>query len=1116
MNTYITVHLKNFMCFYDRQFTFVPGSNLLSGTIGTGKSTVITAIYFVLYGGKKFQDVANDYHKSERTEVSFHFYSPEKEYRIVRSRPSERLQLQLRNESGIIELTNDSAQNFINNIFGLEDNFLASSMISQKKSHFLIDSSNADKIGLLQQITFGDMSLHNQVDPYLIQIKSTITSFNDRLKQLQTALQIQYALRNDLFVKWPHMKQFGEITKEQLDKTIEELNAAREKYKEYLTLHPKITSRRMVDKRLKELPDVEDVDEIETRLTKVKIAKEKKELSLKLVNFYTPILECDISKIHSDTSLYSMYISVGKWNVSTNLQEFIEGVKKKHEEYLAYREAKQNVDKLVKENVERQQINTFRTEEYKNSIISNRESIERLEKFIREKELLESSISEIKLEKICESDSLTSNCCILLLSSFEKYILTLLEKYIDMYIREKRRLELESKLTNFDADVLTIPRSTIERDMYLYSQYTSVGYNPNSSLEEFIENIKQQKDRYEKFLNQDKHNREIIKSNNERKEMNRKIDETYSRQIKEYEMKVNQLNEYNIRKEQLDKEFEKYNESYLIKFGETDDLSSYYLMSLLLVYESSLNELICPNCNHGLKLQNGNLERGNIHGGEEMRQQYKEKIQIGRVELEKRKQREIIFQRIEQFKCVPAPEVPETPIRQQYVELLELLNIQPVQPPIIDIIEIPSNSYNKTLRLNASLQMIHIHNEYITLTRETEYDQILHSTLVQLHKSINDNLQYRIRYHKLQSFSEMEFDIVDDKLVNSSPNLDCTNIANKYKEISILFNSEIDRRCKYEQLIVKSKQYDDSLRPQIISCKDKPELFDLHIIETVNEVPKPPIEIFTLPHFQYTEFVNLYNSLPLIDTYKKWKAIECDIEYDENEYKKLEERKQYVINVNTNRKQLQSMISQLPEDIPEFEKQIETITTSITTYEKMIECGKVIQEFNGLCEIIKNIETNYNMTLAWISKFDKLYKYIEETGRISLQEKLDEVNSSLKMILEELFDSKIEVNLTSQKTLKNGNTKFQITFEIEYKGISISRIERLSGGEENIVSIALLLAFSRMNSNPLVMMDEVMASLDGDMRDKCMKIINLWTPDKFVINICHEITKAHHHNIINM
>lgn len=1116
MNTYITVHLKNFMCFYDRQFTFLPGSNLLSGTIGTGKSTVITAIYFVLYGGKKFQDVANDYHKSERTEVSFHFYSPEKEYRIVRSRPSERLQLQLRNESGIIELANDSAQNFINNIFGLEDNFLASSMISQKKSHFLIDSSNADKIGLLQQITFGDMSLHNQVDPYLMQIKSAVTSFNDRLKQLQTALQIQYALRNDLCLKWPHMKQFGEITKEQLDKTIDELNAAREKYKEYLTLHPKITSRRMVDKRLKELPDVEDVEEIETRLSKVRTAKGKKELSSKLANFYRPILDCDISKIHSDTSLYSMYISVGKWNVYTKLEEFIGDLKKKHEEYLAYREAKQNVDKLVKENVERQQINTFRTEEYNNSVKNNRESLERLDRFMKEKESLESSINAIKLEKICDSDLLTSNDCLLLLSSFEKYILTLLWKYINMYLREKRRLELESKLVKFDNDVLTVSRITIERDMYLFSQYISAGYDPNTPLTDFVENIKQQKEHYEKFLDQDKRNKEIVKSNNERKEMNRRIDETYSRELKEYEMKVNQLNDYNTRKEQLDNELEKYNESFLTKFGDTDDFSSYYLMSLLVVFESSLNELICPNCNHGLILQNGHLEKGNIHGGEEMRQQYKEKIQACKVELEKRKQREIIVQRVEQFKCIPVPEVSEAPTRQQYVELLELLNIQPVPPPVTDLTDIPTNSYVKTLSLNTSLQLISIHNEYINSTREIEYDETLHSNFVQLNKSISDNLQYRIRYYKLQSFSELEFDIVDGKLVNSKPDIDCSNVANKYKEISALFTSEFEKRTNYEQLIVKSKQYDNSLIPQIVPCKDKPELFDLHIIEMVNEVPKPPIEVFTLPNFQYAEFVKLYNSLPLIDTYKKWKEIECDIEYDENEYKKLEERKQYIINVNTNRKQLQSMLSQLPEDIPDLEKQIEIITTSIATYEKMVECGKIIQEFNGLCEVIKNLEANYNATLTWISKFDKLYKYIEETGRISLQEKLDEVNSSLKMILEELFDSKIEVNLTSQKTLKNGNTKFQITFEIEYKGISISRIERLSGGEENIVSIALLLAFSRMNSNPLVMMDEVMASLDGDMRDKCMKIINLWTPDKFVINICHEITKAHHHNIINM
>ena len=146
---------------------------------------------------------------------------------------------------------------------------------------------------------------------------------------------------------------------------------------------------------------------------------------------------------------------------------------------------------------------------------------------------------------------------------------------------------------------------------------------------------------------------------------------------------------------------------------------------------------------------------------------------------------------------------------------------------------------------------------------------------------------------------------------------------------------------------------------------------------------------------------------------------------------------------------------------------------------------------------------------------DYYYNKIENLGVSSLQEKIEEVNSPLKIILDDLFDDPIDVRLSSYKQLKNGDTKLQINFQIDYKGMSVGNMGGFSDGEEGRLSIALLMAFSRMNNNPLMIIDEVLSSVDDDSRLKCLEIIDKWTPGKFVIHICHSIADGHHYNVEN-
>ena len=133
-----------------------------------------------------------------------------------------------------------------------------------------------------------------------------------------------------------------------------------------------------------------------------------------------------------------------------------------------------------------------------------------------------------------------------------------------------------------------------------------------------------------------------------------------------------------------------------------------------------------------------------------------------------------------------------------------------------------------------------------------------------------------------------------------------------------------------------------------------------------------------------------------------------------------------------------------------------------------------------------------------------------------IQEIIDEINYSLEQILEELFNKPIDVKIYSNRDLKNGNKKMEINLQVTYNGIEYGSTKFLSGGEQDRVSLALLLAFSKIKNSPIMILDEEIASLDPLLREKAVEIISKWTEGKIVIHICHEIVQGMHDHIIMM
>jgi len=140
------ITLKNFRCYTDQTFDFgKDGIILLSGPSGKGKTSILTGIYFALFGvGNKIVS----YGKSTCC-VTLEFNNIE----ITRTKRPNRLVV--KDDKG--EYEDSSGQSIINSIFG--ETFKTTGYISQNALDSFIMMSPIEKLGFLEKFSFNDVNL---------------------------------------------------------------------------------------------------------------------------------------------------------------------------------------------------------------------------------------------------------------------------------------------------------------------------------------------------------------------------------------------------------------------------------------------------------------------------------------------------------------------------------------------------------------------------------------------------------------------------------------------------------------------------------------------------------------------------------------------------------------------------------------------------------------------------------------------------------------------------------------------------------------------------------------------------------------------------------------------
>ena len=464
--------LSNFKCYSEKTLDFEldNGIILISAPTGSGKTTILQAVVFSLFG------TGNKVITSGKTSCSVQLDFDN--FKITRSKGPNKLTL----VKGENVYENDVAQNIINEHFGT--NFSTVSYISQNSIDSFINMKPADKLEFLEKIVFMNINISDIKSRMKKLISDRTLSLSNTTAQIDIVDNTLKDIENPPEIQFPLKCKNGSVPKNA--KNIELLiknegitlkntkillkkaeNTLRIKQKELndlrvLNMYIKTKIENRLDYKLHELQKKEKniegefmgceyIKKLENKLSSIASQKELTDLISKILDYkqkLQDIEENEIAKYRKDLKDISseLWVESSKEETLENINDTTEYLKDVHDVNTLRK-------RLVSDDAERYprliEKELSLIEEIKEKINTSLESLKQLEEMRKQKEIYTCPVCEnylsFKNNKLCETGDkeIDTELCL----EFSKMGLESVED-IDAKIRD-----VKISLTGFEKDV---------------------------------------------------------------------------------------------------------------------------------------------------------------------------------------------------------------------------------------------------------------------------------------------------------------------------------------------------------------------------------------------------------------------------------------------------------------------------------------------------------------------------------------------------------------------------------------------------------------------------------------------------------------------------------------
>lgn len=342
---------------------------------------------------------------------------------------------------------------------------------------------------------------------------------------------------------------------------------------------------------------------------------------------------------------------------------------------------------------------------------------------------------------------------------------------------------------------------------------------------------------------------------------------------------------------------------------------------------------------------------------------------------------------------------------------------------------------------------------------------------------------------------------------------DNVRVVNQLKIINS--TDEIKKRKNYEVYMQELDNFNKITPPTILEKPQEPTYSSLKELLVLKRVPKPSLTIFEEPKIKYDKALKLKKSFNLIESYNKVNSSPYkDIAFSIDDYNQMVSYNNYLTGILAKIDHINDEISKINTDTSN-EEDLTKINEEIKLCISLIDIGKKILDIIVHQVEIERLNKDEISIASRYRSCEKLSSFITQIANSSITDIISSINEALEDICSELFGFPIAISLLTTKELKNGNEKNMVNMTISYNGNVYQNPDELSGGELRRVSLALMLAFCRINTSPICIIDEVLSSISNDFKEASLNIIKKWTVGKVVIHICHGITEGFHDNIVN-